>query len=142
MQTNVEATNSAKPASAPGLGALARAATTRGTAVYLKTVLPTRCLPMPVSRDVDEYLYVVHGELDVWVDDRHTALRAGTSIELPRRRTRKVANFSGRPAKVLIVTSPPKSVNVYRRVPTQADAGTADNVCAIVSPGSVRVAVG
>ena len=119
------------------LEVLARAMCRRGTAVYLKTVLPTRCLPMPESRDVDEYLYVVHGALDVWIDGAHTALRAGKSLELPRGRTRKVDNFSGRPAKVLIVTSPPPSVEVVRRERGRA----VDCVSAVVTPGTLHVAL-
>jgi hypothetical protein len=89
----IEASNdngSEAPRPAPRLEALATPES--GAKVYTQTVLPTRCLPISVRRDVDEYWYVLHGEIDVWVAGRHARLRAGMSVALPR----NVAHRSGK----------------------------------------------
>jgi mannose-6-phosphate isomerase-like protein (cupin superfamily) len=148
VETCIEAPNEAAPsralARAPRLEALAGTLGSASANVYLRTLLPTRCLPMPVRPRVDEYLYVVHGEVDVWVAQQHVKLRAGTSITLPRDVVHRVGNFSGRPAKLLIVASEQSRVHVTRRDDGER-AGRrqrADRVSAVVTPGAVHVALG
>ena len=145
MHSCIEASNDTRddvPRRAPSLQALATPGS--GAKVYLHTLQPTRCLPRPVRRDDDQYLYVLHGELDVWVAARHARLRAGMSVVLPRNVVHRSGNFGRGPAKLLIVATRGGCVPVVRRVDRLgapcAEGG--ERIAAVVTPAGVDVVFG
>jgi len=75
-------------------------------AVLMQTVLPNGGPPAHYHEGVDELFYLVDGELEVWVGDRHVVLRPGMSATLPRGVVHRFDNTTGRPARVLIVVTP------------------------------------
>jgi uncharacterized cupin superfamily protein len=142
MDTTLERTHDAvRPALGGDRDPLAHAAACSGAAVYLQTVLPAQQPRVELRRDADEVVYLVHGELDVWVGDRQRRLAAGMSVELPRNIPHRITNTSGRPAKVLIVSTPRDCAHAVGPLETRRGAG-AGGVAAVLTPGSVSVALG
>lgn len=75
-------------------------------AVFALTVLPGGGPPPHYHEGVDEFFYVLDGELDVWVGERHVTLRPGMSATLPRGVVHRFDNATSRPARVLVTVAP------------------------------------
>ena len=75
-------------------------------AVLTQTVMPNGGPPAHYHEGVDEFFYVLDGELEVWVGGRHVVLRAGMSATLPRGVVHRFDNTTSRPTRVLAVVTP------------------------------------
>ena len=62
-----------------------------GAAVFVQTVMPRNGPPAHFHRHTDEFFYVLEGELEAWVGDRHVKLRPGMSV-IPTIQTLTVAS--------------------------------------------------
>ena len=77
-----------------------------GAAVLVMSVEPHLGPPAHVHDEADEFFFVLEGEIDVWVGERHAKLSAGMSATLPRGIGHRFDNLGARPAKVLLVVTP------------------------------------
>lgn len=84
-----------------------------GAAVFVQTVMPKNGPPAHFHRHTDEFFYVLEGELDVWVGERHVKLGPGMSATLPRGVVHRFDNLAARPAKVLSVVTPGEGARFF-----------------------------
>lgn len=62
--------------------------------------------PRHRHNEQDEWIYVVQGELDVWLGDRQLRVAAGESVFIPRTLEHVWAAANGKPAKIVDVYQP------------------------------------
>lgn len=63
-------------------------------------------VPLHVHRDEDELFYIVDGEITLISDNGEALAGPGTFIHLPHGAAHGFANRSGKPAHMLVVTTP------------------------------------
>lgn len=111
-----------------------------GAAVFVTTVKPASGPLMHVHRDTDEFLYVLDGQLEVWIDGRHVSLTRGMSATLPRGVPHRFDNHGARAVTVLSVVTPGRGAKFFDDVDRERprlpqDAG---KLAAIVARHDIR----
>ncbi|HXN57208.1 MAG TPA: cupin domain-containing protein [Candidatus Angelobacter sp.] len=77
-------------------------------AVVEHTVHPHRLVPPHTHSDVDEYSYVIEGEMGARIGDRVISAGPGTYVLKPRGIMHTFWNATDRPARILEILSPAK----------------------------------
>lgn len=74
----------------------------------LIVTLPPGCVPIfdHVHDDIDHFVYMLDGALDIWLDGRQVHLTRGQSCFVRRGVKHRVANSETLPARLLLVSSP------------------------------------
>ena len=90
-----------------------------GAAVFVQTVMPRNGPPAHFHRHSDEFFYVLEGELDAWIGDRHVKLGPGMSATLPRGIVHRFDNLSDKPSKVLTVVTPAEGARFFEDLDRQ-----------------------
>lgn len=75
-------------------------------AAFHLTAPPMSGPPLHVHSREDEWFYVLDGELVFEIDGERSVVEAGGSVWLRRGVTHRYQNFTGRDARLLIVTTP------------------------------------
>ena len=83
-------------------------------AVFVTIVKPAGGPPAHVHADTDEFIYMLEGELDVWIGGQHARLFVGMSATLPRGVPHRFDNLSADRARVLTVVA----ARVFSTTPT------------------------
>lgn len=85
--------------------------------------------PRHLHHEQDEWIYVIHGELDLVVGTERLHLTAGESIFIPRKTAHLWTCMSGRPAKILNVYQPAGNMEgFFRKVSTFPNLPTVEQV--------------
>jgi mannose-6-phosphate isomerase-like protein (cupin superfamily) len=82
-------------------------------AVFVQIVKPAGGPPTHVHLDTDEFVYVLEGELEVWIGARHVTLSKGMSATLPRGLAHRFDNHGMRPVSVLTVVTPGRGARFF-----------------------------
>ena len=70
------------------------------------TILPGAVRTPVVHHECDELLYLLEGELEVFVNQRRWTVRAGDAVSIPRGTVHGSVNTSGAPVIMLAANSP------------------------------------
>ena len=109
-------------------------------AVFVQTIVPRGGPPAHVHAETDEFFYVLDGEIDAWIGERHVKLSAGMSATLPRGVPHRFDNLTDRDAKVLAVVTPGQGAwffdDINRAQPQLPD--DIDKLKAIVARDNIR----
>ena len=79
----------------------------RGLAVFEHTIAPGSDTRLHIHRKMEELFYVLEGELEFRVDERKSRAGPGTFIFVPPGVAHAVSNPGARPARTLVIVSPP-----------------------------------
>ncbi|MDB5590077.1 cupin domain-containing protein [Enterovirga sp.] len=74
------------------------------------TFPPGTFVPPHAHPEQDEYLYILEGRLDFWLNGVETSAEAGDTVRLPRGEPHGIFNKSGAPAKCLFWVAPTGSL--------------------------------
>ena len=86
----------------------------------------------------DEYLYILDGRLDLWLDGDETTATAGDTVRLPMGQPHGIFNTSGAPATCLFWVSPTGTLpELFRGIHAMTDQ-TPDAVVALAAHHDVN----
>jgi len=80
------------------------------------TFPPETFVPPHIHPDQDEYLYILEGKLDFFLDGAETQATPGDLVRLPMGKPHGIFNKSGRTAKTLFWVSPTTTSTSCRRL--------------------------
>lgn len=102
------------------------------------TFPPGTFVPPHVHPTQDEYLYILEGRLDFWLEGEETSATAGDTVRLARGKAHGIFNKSGAPAKCLFWVAPTgRLYDLFWGIHTMAEQ-TPDAVVALAAQHEVE----
>jgi quercetin dioxygenase-like cupin family protein len=96
---------------------LADTTETKGSYAVFESILqPNGVVPRHVHNDMDEFLYILEGEIEYQMDDETIVAFPGASLFIPRGKSHAFRNLKSEPSKALVWITPAGAEQLFEEV--------------------------